>query len=194
MKTPISKVIPIRYAATLTGIAIFLYAAPASAEVKVEVTQSTYELRGLSREAIHDDLHRVGKKDGDGVIEGEVNDDLSWKLTFAAEGNSCRVTSDVITLKLSVTMPVWVDEARADEAVRTVWSTYYRDLKDHEDGHKAIAVDAAQQINKITHQATAPGPCNALEQSLDTAAKQISDTAEEAQDKHDASAKPFALE
>ena len=194
MKVQISKGIPIRYAAMAAGIAALVYAAPASAEVKVEVTQSTYELRGLSREAIHDDLHRVGKKDGDGVIEGEVGDEMSWKLKFAAEGNSCRVTSDVVTLKLSVTMPVWVDEARADEAVRTVWNTYYRDLKDHEDGHKAIAVDAAEQIDKITHQATAPGPCNALEQSLDTAAKQISEAAEEAQDKHDANAKPFALE
>ncbi|MFA6031342.1 MAG: hypothetical protein WC889_00380 [Myxococcota bacterium] len=65
---------------------------------------------------------------------------------------------------------------------------------DQQDGHKAIAVDATEQLDKITHQATAPGPCNALEQSLDTAAKQISETAEEAQDKHGASAKPFALE
>jgi len=178
----------------LSGIAILVCAAPASADVKVEVAQSTYELRGLSREAIHDDLHRVGKKDGDGVIEGEVNDDLGWKLKFVAEEGSCRVASDEITLKLSVTMPVWLDEASADQAVRTVWNSYYQDLKAHEDGHKTIAVDAAQQINKLTHGAKAVGPCKALEESLNTAARQIVDTAEKAQDKHDAEAKPFALE
>ncbi|MER8467281.1 hypothetical protein [Mesorhizobium sp. M1396] len=33
----------------------------AAADVKLEVTNSTYELRGLTREAIHDDLHRVAK-------------------------------------------------------------------------------------------------------------------------------------
>ncbi len=194
MNSPFSNRSLTGYAVMLSGIAILVCAAPAAADVKVEVTQSTYELRGLSREAIHDDLHRVGKKDGDGVIEGEVDDDLAWKLKFAAEDNSCRVVSDDIALKLSVTMPIWVDEARADEAVRAVWNSYYGELKTHEDGHKTIAVDAAEQINKITHGAKAAGPCNALEESLNTTARQIVEAAEKAQDKHDAEARPFALE
>ncbi|CCV11907.1 DUF922 domain-containing protein [Mesorhizobium sp. STM 4661] len=181
-------------AVKLSGIAILVCAAPASADVKVEVTQSTYELRGLSREAIHEDMHRVARKDGDGIIEGEVNDDLAWKFKFAVADNSCHVTSGEITLKLSVMLPTWVDEARADESVRTVWNSYFQELKAHEDGHKTIAVDAAEKINQIAHGVKAAGPCNALEESLNDAARQIVETAEKAQDQHDADAKPFALE
>jgi predicted secreted Zn-dependent protease len=181
-------------AVMVSGLGTLLGAAPAAADVKLEVINSTYELHGLSREAIHDDMHRVGKKDGDGIIEGEVNDDLAWKLKLAETNGSCRVTSDEITLKLSVTLPVWVDEARAGPEVRAVWNTYYRDLKAHEDGHKAIAVDAAERINKITHEATAAGPCKALERSLNSTARQIYDAAEEAQEQHDANAELFAFE
>ncbi|MER8467280.1 DUF922 domain-containing Zn-dependent protease [Mesorhizobium sp. M1396] len=104
------------------------------------------------------------------------------------------MTSDDIVLKLRVTLPIWVDEARADPQVRAVWGTYYQDLKAHEEGHKAIAVDAADRINKITHQASAAGACDAFRQSLDSAARQIAEAAEGAQDEHDAEAKPFALE
>jgi len=67
-------------------------------------------------------------------------------------------------------------------------------LKAHEDGHKAIAVDAAHRISKLVHGATAPGSCSALKDSLDRAATQILDTAEREQSQFDANAKPFALE
>jgi predicted secreted Zn-dependent protease len=166
----------------------------AVADVKVEVTNSTFELRGLTSKAIHDDLHRVAQKDGDGVIEGEVNDDLTWQLTFAEAGGTCRVTSDAILLKLQVTLPVWVDEAHAEPEVRAVWNTYYKDLKAHEDGHRAIAEQAAERISKVTHLATAPGACSTLKASLESEARQIAESAEADQDKHDATAAPFALE
>ncbi|MEP6564699.1 MAG: DUF922 domain-containing protein [Mesorhizobium sp.] len=183
-----------RYAAVLCVVVFTLSAGEARSDVKLDVTYSTYQLRGLSRQAIHNDLHRVAKRDGDGIIEGEVADHWDWNFRFAATGNSCQVTSDEIILKLRILLPTWVDDARADPATRTAWNNYFQELKAHEDGHKTIATDAAERISKLTHGATATGSCSALKQSLNRAAKQIVENAEEAQDQLDANPKPFALE
>ena len=183
-----------KYAAVFSGLVFILGAGEARADVKLDVTYSTYQLRGLSLEAIHDDLHRVAKRDRDGIIEGEVADHWDWKFKFTAAENSCRVSSDEIILKLNILLPAWVDEGRADPAVRVAWNTYFQELKAHEDGHKTIALDAAERITKMTHGATSPGSCTAMEQSLNRAAKQIVENAEKAQDQLDANPKPFTLE
>jgi predicted secreted Zn-dependent protease len=183
-----------KYAAVFSGLVFMVGAGEAHADVKLDVTYSTYQLRGLNLKAIHDDLHRVAKKDRDGIIDGEVSDAWDWNFRFAAAENSCRVSSDEIILKLNILLPTWVDEARADPGLRTAWDTYFQKLKAHEDGHKSIAVDAADRISKLTHGATAPVSCTALDQSLNRAAKQIVHNAEEAQDQFDANPKPFDLE
>lgn len=175
-----------KYAAVFSGLLCLLSAEKARADVKLDVTHSSYRLRGLSREAIHQDLHRVAKKDRQGLIDGELADAWSWNFQFAATENSCRVISDEIVLKLNILLPAWEDEARAEPALRSVWSTYFRELKAHEDSHKKIAVDAATEISKLTHGAIAQGSCTALRQSLDDTARQIVDNAERAQDQFDA--------
>lgn len=183
-----------RYIAVLCGLVFTLSAGEARSDVKLDVTYSTYQLRGLSRQAIHDDLHRVAKRDGDDIIEGEVADHWDWNFRFAATGNSCQVTSDEIILKLRILLPAWVDDARADPATRTAWNNYFQELKAHEDGHKTIALEAAKQVSKLTHGATAPGACAALERSLNRAAKQIVENSEKAQDQHEASLPSYTLE
>ena len=180
--------------AVVFGGFLAMSAGEARADVRLEETYSTYELRGLTPEALHGDLHRVAKRDRDGLIDGEVAEDLHWNLRFVEAENSCQVSSDDIVLKLNVLLPTWVDQERANPAVREVWNNYFQQLKAHEDGHRKIAADAAERISKLTHGATAPGPCKALERTLNDAAKQIVEESGKAQDQHDANPQPFDLE
>jgi predicted secreted Zn-dependent protease len=182
-----------KYAAAFSALAFVLGAGEARADVKLDVTYSTYQLRGLSKEAIHQDLHRVAQKDGDGLIEGELTDDWDWNFRFAAAENSCRVSSDEIILKLNILLPAWEDQARADPALRSVWDSYFRELKAHEESHIKIAVDAAEQISKMIHGAMAAGSCVALERSLNRAVTQIVDSSERAQDRFDANDKNVSV-
>ncbi len=182
-----------KYAAAFSALAFVLGAGEARADVKLDVTYSTYQLRGLSKKAIHQDLHRVAQKDADGLIEGELRDDWHWNFRFVAAENSCRISSDEIILRLNILLPAWEDQARANSALRSVWDSYFRELKAHEDSHIKIAVDAAEQISKMVHGATAAGSCAALEQTLDLAARQIVDSSEKAQDRFDANDKSISV-
>ena len=183
-----------RYAAAVSALSFMLGAEQARADVKLDITYSSYQLRGLNKDVLHDDLHRVAKRDRDGIIDGELAVDWHWNFRFAKMENSCRVSSDQIILKLEILLPTWVDETRADPALRTAWNAYFEQLKAHEDGHKRIAVDAAERISKLAHDVTAPGSCMALHQSLNRAANQIVEDADKAQNQFDANAKPFAFE
>jgi predicted secreted Zn-dependent protease len=183
-----------KYAAVFSGLVFMLGVGEARADAKLEVTYSTYQLGGLSKETIHADLHRVAKRDRDGIIDGEVAETWDWNFRFETVANSCRVSSHDIILKLDILLPTWVDEARAGPALRAAWIAYFQELQNHENGHKTIAVDAAERISKLMHGAKATGSCTALEQSLNRAVKRIVENAEEAQDQFDANQKPFALE
>ena len=108
-----------RYAAFIGLVRLFTVA-EAHAHVKLDVTHSPYQLRGLSREAIHEDMHRVAKMDSDGLIGGEVQDDLDWKFQFAIANDACRVGSDAIMLKFDILLPTWKDEARGSGLTRGV--------------------------------------------------------------------------
>ncbi|RWC00245.1 MAG: DUF922 domain-containing protein [Mesorhizobium sp.] len=182
-----------KYAVIFCGLAA-MGVGEASADVRLQETYSTYQLRGLTPEAMHADLHRVAKRDRDGLIDGEVGEDLHWTLRLVEAENSCQVSSDDIVLKLNILLPTWVDQERADPAVRSLWNHYYQQLKAHEDTHRKIAIDGAERISKLTHGATARGPCRALERTLNDAANQIVEDTGKAQDEHDANAEPFDLE
>lgn len=158
---------------------------PASADVRVEVENAPYQLRGLTTKAIDEDLHRSGMKEQDNIIAGEISDQVSWMFNLAETSGSCRVTSNTVLLKLNVVMPVWVDENQAPQDVRDTWKTYYTDLKAHEDGHKSIAIDAANRIGKVIDGATAPGSCADLKASLESTAQQLVQTMEQSQSRFD---------
>jgi predicted secreted Zn-dependent protease len=180
---------------------IFLAAASAAltveqarADVTLNISYSSYWLRGLSREAIRADLGRKARRDGDAVIEGETKVHFYWDLDLVDEDDFCRVSRDRIILTVDILLPVWADEERSNQAVRAAWTSYYRKLKEHEEGHKEVAVVAAKRITKLFHGASMAGSCSALERSLGRAAKRIIEAAERQQEMMDSMETPFQLE
>lgn len=170
---------------TAGALAAMAAMSPASADVKVEVENATYQLRGLTTKAIDQDLHRSGRKEQDNIIAGEISDQVSWTFNLAEISGSCRVATSTVLLKLNVVMPVWVDEKQAPQDVRDTWRVYYGNLKAHQDGHASIAIDAANRIGTVIDGATAPGSCANLKASLDATAQQLVQAMEQAQSRYD---------
>jgi predicted secreted Zn-dependent protease len=109
-------------------------------------------------------------------------------------GNSCSLGDHQIVLSIEIVLPTWLDQKRADAAVRASWERYFERLAAHENNHQTIALEAAERINKLMHAAPASASCKALETSVNRAAKQIVENAELAQEQFDATETPFALE
>lgn len=167
---------------------------PVWAGVKVDETNSTYDLRGLTTKQIHDDIMKSAPQENGETIDGEMNDDVSLSLNSAMQGDTCRIASDQVTLKLIIALPRWVDEGRASDDVRKAWNAYFSVLKAHEEGHKAIALKAANAIDGLIHADPSAQSCADLETKIKKAAEKIQIDAEAEQESLDQNAKPFDLE
>jgi len=164
----------------------------ARADVRIEINSLSYELNGTTLATIHEDIHRKGRQ-GSEIVDGEVSDRFSLALKLAKIGGLCRIKADEVLLKLNILLPNWVDEQHADISVRAAWRTYFKKLKAHEDGHKAIAVAAAYQINQAIHMAEPRNTCSSMRMSLGNVAEKIIKAAEREQNQFDATQTPFDL-
>ena len=164
--------------------------APANADVTIEESSSNYELSGMSLDQIDESLHRNAPREGGEIIEGEIRDDLTWKLWSRPEGNACRIVKDIVTIKIDMLLPNWTDRDRAAPPARKTWQEYYDKLLAHEDGHKTIALNAAYAVDKLFHNTSASGPCVNLEAKLNHAAAEAVEEAEMEQERWDEDAMP----
>lgn len=166
----------------------------ANADVKIEENLSYYDLQGLTKREIHQDLMRNGPRDGRRIIEGEVGDHFTVVFQPKRDGNVCRPFEELVTLRLKIQLPKWVDEERAASTVRTSWNQYMDKLLAHENGHKQIAISAAHTVHRIIHAAPAFRSCKELDAKIKRATKKVIAESEERQEAWDKNAETFGIE
>jgi predicted secreted Zn-dependent protease len=151
---------------------------PSGARARVHVSDidSVYDVEGTTVAAILDSIRLHGPHDGEGRWAASTSWTFGWSYEPAvAEG--CRVETATVNLALRYTLPHWISEAAADPVVVGAWSRYLGNVTTHEQGHAAIARDAADDL-KTTLEAIVPQPtCKAL-------AGVVGDTVHAALDRH----------
>ncbi|NEQ24384.1 MAG: DUF922 domain-containing Zn-dependent protease [Microcoleus sp. SIO2G3] len=74
----------------------------------------------------------------------------TWKLnrSFAVSqmGDRCILTTPHIAVETEITMPRWEPPAQASGQLVANWQHYTKALKQHEDGHRQISIDAGAQV------------------------------------------------
>lgn len=166
---------------------------PVNAEVRIKQSSSYYALGGVTMDDIDASMHRNAPREGGKIVEGEVDDDLTWRLWSMAEGDTCRIVNDTVTLQINMLLPNWTDRDRSAPAARQAWQEYYAKLLAHEDGHKRIAIKAAYAVDKLFHNVSAVSTCADLEAKLNGAAAAAFENAEEEQERWDENHMPAEM-
>lgn len=169
-------------------------ATQANAEVRIEASTSYYDLNGLTMREIHHSLMHNAPREGGQIIEGEVADHFSVVFRTKLDGNFCRPVEEFVTLKLKILLPKWADEERATTSVRMDWQRYMKKLVAHENGHKEIALSAANAVHRIFHDVSAKSSCKELDANVKRAANRAIAEAEEQQEAWDKNAEHFGIE
>ena len=119
----------------------------ASAEPEVHVDHEYYEIRGETAEQLRQAMNAQGT-----VWENGKSYDAftSWNVTWTFERRTgkegCYVDSVKTVVRVIHRFPKWKDRFFASNDLQEKWGTYMKALKEHEDGHKDIAVGAAREI------------------------------------------------
>jgi predicted secreted Zn-dependent protease len=169
-------------------------AMPARAHVQIEEATSNYHLRGLTVKEIHEDIMSNAPREEGNIVDAEIKESVTFTLGFKIVDGTCRVASNQVKLEIVSAFPRWADQERATHEVRRAWESYSNALRGHEDGHRAIAVNAANAVDTLIRAEQSASTCESLKDKITKAADEIIAISTDEQESFDKNALTIDIE
>ncbi len=94
---------------------------------------------------------------------------MKWGYGYNHDSNYCYADSFRITLDIVIQIPRWVCMGNsAPQSLRDKWDVYIEDLISHENGHRALAKQAAEEITRAVSQMPPTRSCKELDRKVQT--------------------------
>jgi predicted secreted Zn-dependent protease len=107
-----------------------------------------YEVEGDTPHALAMQLDQRGPRARGqrffGMTEWEVNAEYRWR----ERPNGCAIDELTVHVAVQTHLPRWRRPAHASSSLRGAWSRFLAALDGHEDGHRALAEEAAESIRR----------------------------------------------
>ena len=151
--------------------------APAQTEGPVIHDDIEYlDVTGNSKRELIEALDRLSVPDATGKrFYGHTHWELRWNYNVASEGAECRVTTVTATLDMTMSLPRWDPPRNADPALVHTWNAFVAGLREHEEGHRDIALDAAQEITNRIEAIPPAANCEKLKRTVGIRANSLLD-------------------
>lgn len=144
----------------LLGLLAVLLAAPAYAQgygggtpaqgvVHANVQQHYYEVQGRSASDLLHAMLRSGPEWEGQRYFGLTTSEVRYAYTKVATATGCDLTDIVVTSNITVTLPQWRPLSGTPYALERDWRQFDRALRLHEDGHRQLLVQEAEQIRLL---------------------------------------------
>lgn len=119
-----------------------------SCELNVKERYQYYDIDGNSVDDLRKQMRNNGTRWNDGKIYAALTTwDIRYNYDIQTEDGKCAVKSVKTDVDIVYHLPRRITNNAEDELART-WDNYYERLKEHEYGHKELAVKAAGEINE----------------------------------------------
>jgi predicted secreted Zn-dependent protease len=142
----------------------------------VAVSESTlfYDVSGRTAKELRAAMNRQGPTGPDGKRHDAYSAwHVKWRYEYAPEGSTCRLKQVRVSLDVRITLPRWVDENAAPEALRRRWKQYHGALTEHEDGHAENGRRAAARVLELRGQLGPRPTCPDVESAFARTAEAI---------------------
>lgn len=108
-----------------------------------------YDIDGTSAAELRSMMKRKGVRWGDGNVYAALT---TWDIhpQYSIKTNNGKYSIQYVNTDLAVVyhFPRWAGVTTAPEQVGALWKSYMDHLKEHESGHKDLAVKVAAEINE----------------------------------------------
>ena len=120
----------------------------ASAELKPEISTEFYAVTGRSAGRILDEMLRLGPmKDGRRFF-ATTDWDLAWSYDFSHQKDGWHLKNFTTKVTITSILPKWTGTTDSSLTLSNQWIGFYAALKNHEQGHRDIAMAAASEMEK----------------------------------------------
>jgi predicted secreted Zn-dependent protease len=134
------------------------------------------DVTGNSKRELIEALDRLSVPDDTGKrFYGHTHWELRWNYNVASEGAECRVTAVTATLDMTMSLPRWDPPRNADPALVRTWNAFVAGLREHEEGHRDIALAAAQEITRRIEAIPPAANCAKLKRTVGIRANSLLD-------------------
>jgi predicted secreted Zn-dependent protease len=138
--------------------------APAAAGLRVSIDEAFYHVQGVTAPQLDRELARRGPVHEGARWQGLTDFRMSYSFVPSGGPGGCSVVDPHVSVRVVTTLPRWTDRALAAEGLREDWDLFLSRLREHEQGHQRIAVDAGERLLKAVAELRAPD-CAALRKS-----------------------------
>lgn len=132
--------------------------APATLElpgITLTLEEETYTVTGTTVAEIGQSLRRLSPYLGNRSVRGIHTYRIRWRYSLRPAEEACHVEDVEVVLSSTVTLPRWRRSGGAFE-LEELWTAYLQDIRDHEDRHRSLAVQAALTIQHDLNGLEAP--------------------------------------
>jgi predicted secreted Zn-dependent protease len=134
------------------------------------------DVTGNSKRELVEALDRLSVPDETGKrFYGHTHWELRWNYNVASEGAECRVTTVTATLDMTMSLPRWDPPRNANPALVRTWNAFVAGLREHEEGHRDIALAAAQEITRRIEAEPPAANCAKLKRTVGIRANSLLD-------------------
>jgi predicted secreted Zn-dependent protease len=92
-------------------------------------------------------MRRLGPEEDGRRFHGHTAWNINWRYTSQPWGNACGATRVEVTAVIVITLPRWDPPPQAPDELRHRWDVYLTALREHEEGHRDLAVAAARRVH-----------------------------------------------
>ena len=161
-------------------------ACPQGSEITVTTGYLYYEIEGLTAEQLRDQMNQLGRKDEYGNHWDAYTEwYITWLYPYAQNAEGCSIGEIEIEVEVTFEFPRWNASASASPDLITKWDDFLNALQNHEDGHYAIAIDAACEILVAINSLSSYPSCLSLDETVETTTEQILDLYRERETDYD---------
>jgi len=134
-----------------------------------------YLVYGWSPTDIYAQTQKCGPDTPEGIFEGSTDYRLRWSYKYMWDSaENCKISSVAVGANIKINLPKWERPEGVDQSTVDYWETSSTNLKNHENVHRQITVDAAGKILKSL-QDLPEQDCHQIEQSAENMAMSIFD-------------------
>lgn len=131
----------------LVAIMFLIFSAAVSAEPEIFESIETYKVQGIDENSLRSSLNTNSpcKQDGK-VFDAFTTWFVKWNFNWHYKDGVYCISSARSNVEVKFVLPEWENYSEASPKLKTKWDTYMKALKEHEDGHRNLGVEASKAV------------------------------------------------
>ena len=162
-----------RFFSFLTSITLMLCSFYVAATPEITIHYKHIGFYGQTNQAITEQLSKQNPYFSQHqAFHNDNNWQQGWTFITKENERGCKISHVNTWLKMDYHLPRWLDEQTAPAELQLNWQDFYQGILMHLDGHKKIAIEALQKIEKAVLNLPLANSCDAIKQQADAIAQQ----------------------